>query len=195
LAAPPTNRTMSESSRPYQDAFDAYTKDLEQITSISDRLFASAEGVRNEPIKDTEKAEKLKTIRVQLEKLLHEGRAEARDRYDATIDAADAKGVQDIRGLCAYAEGTGQADAGIRYLLGECRAYDKAAGDYKLRRALRAQIVDVLGSVTEAVEKQKGIVRPDTSLLGEFESIQDPERATAFYNKNKDVILIQLQAR
>ena len=184
----------NESFRPYQVAFDAYRKDIDQVCAISERLVASAQGIENEPLNDTEKLAKLKSIKSQMLNL-RQTRNEARARYDAAIDTADAKSVQDIRGLCAYAEGTGQADAGIRYLLEECKAFDRAEGDFKLRRALHTQIVDVLGSVTDAVEKAKGIVRPDTSVLAQFESIQDPADASFYFRQHKDVIQSQLQAR
>ena len=184
----------NESFRPYQVAFDAYRKDLYQVCAISERLVASATGIDNDPIKDTEKLEKLKTIKSQMLKL-RETRNEARNRYDAAIDEADAKGVQDIRGLCAYAEGTGQSSAGIRYLLEECKAFDAAKGDFKLRRALHGQIVNIVASVADAVEKQKGIVSPDASVLAEFESITDPEYSTAFWKQHQEAIQRQLQAR
>ena len=89
---------------------------------------------------------------------LKENRIEARNRYDAAVDALDAKSVQETRGLCAYAEGTGQATAGIRYLFEECKAFEAAKGDYKLRKALHLQICDVIGSVADSLEKAKGIV-------------------------------------
>ena len=187
------SESSNESFKPYQDAYDAYIKDIDQICAISGRLVASAKDVENEPITDTAKLEKLRTVKSQMEKL-RETRNEARNRYDAAIDAADAKGVQDIRGLCAYAEGTGQSSAGIRYLLEECKTFDAAKGDFKLRRALRRQILDVLPSVADVVEKQKGIVSPDTSTLAEFERLEG-EDASAFYHKHKETILVQMQAR
>ena len=72
----------NESFKPYQVAFDAYRKDIDQVCAISERLVASAEGIDNDPIKDTEKLEKLKTIKSQMLKL-RETRNEARNRYDA----------------------------------------------------------------------------------------------------------------
>ena len=58
------------SYEPYQNAYDAYRKDLDEIITISNRLVASAEGVDNEPTKDLAKLEKLKTIKSQMEKLV-----------------------------------------------------------------------------------------------------------------------------
>ena len=187
------SESSSESFKPYQNAYDAYRKDLDEICAISNRLVASAEGVDNEPTKATAKLEKLMTIKTQMEKL-RETRNEARNRFDAAIDAADEKGVQDTRGLCAYAEGTRQSSAGIRYLLQECKAYEAAKGDFKLRRALRAQIIDITGSVATALEKAKGIVSPDNSILAEFERLEG-EDATAFWKQHQEAIQSQLQAR
>jgi hypothetical protein len=164
------------SFKPYQHAYDAYTKDIEQLTGIGDRLVASAKGVKGERIKDTEKLEKLKTIQAQTEKLPQAVNG-ARNRFDAAIDAADAAFVEKTRWLCSYAVSIGRADAGMRYLPEECRAYDRARGDFKLRRALYAQIVDVSASVADAAEG-KAPASPD--VLTQFNAISDPaERSSS----------------
>ena len=187
------SESSSESFLPYKAAYDNYHKDIEEICAISGRLVASAEGVEREPITDTAKLAKLKSIKSQMLKL-RETRNEARNRFDTAIDALNAKSVQDIRGLCAYAEGTGQSSAGIRYLIEECKSFDAAKGDFKLRSALRSQIVDVLANVADSIEKQKGIVSADTSVLARFEALEG-EDASAFYHKHKETIRVQLQAR
>ena len=57
------------SFKPYQDAYDNYRKDVEQLTAIGDRLMASAEGVKGKRTKDTEKLGKLRSITSQLGKI------------------------------------------------------------------------------------------------------------------------------
>ena len=126
---------------------------------------------------------------------LRETRNEARNRYDTAIDALEEKGVQVSADSVALPREAGSPALGFRYLLEECRAYDNAKGDFKLRKTLRAQIMDVVDTVTDAIEKAKGIVRPDNSVLGEFESIKDPNHASAFYREHQEVITAQLQAR
>src|ERR1700754_4670619 len=131
---------MSDSSfKPYQDAYDAYAKDIEQLTGIGNRLVAGAQNVRDERITPTSKLEKLKTIQAQVDKL-PQALEEARNRFDAAIDALDASYVQRVRGICSYAVGTGTGDARMRYLLEECKAFDSAKGDFKLRRAFYRQV-------------------------------------------------------
>jgi hypothetical protein len=70
------------SFKPYQDAYDAYLKDLEQLTGIGDRLVASATGVRDERTRDVEKLETLKTLGAQIDKL-PQAFKDAQNRYDA----------------------------------------------------------------------------------------------------------------
>ena len=87
--------------------------------------------------------------------------------------------------MCAYAVGTGKADAGIRYLYEECKAYDDAK-DLELRRALYAQIVDLTEPVVAACEAAAESKAPAGSdVLTQFEAITDPEQRTAFYQKHK----------
>ena len=179
------------SFKPYQDAYDNYRKDLEQLTGISGRLIANAKGVQAERTKDTEKIGKLRSLGAQMEKL-PQAFNDARNRYDAAIDTADAAWVQKFRGLCSYAVGTGQADAGLRYLLQECKAYDSAKGDFKLRRALFGQIVDISASVAAATEGQ---APASPGVLGQFEAMEDGEARTAFYAKHKLEIQRGLDAR
>ena len=69
-----------------------------------------------------------------------------------------------------------------------------AKRDFKHRKTLRRRI-SMLSTRTDAIEKAKGIVRPDNSVLGEFESIKDPNHASAFYREHQEVITAQLQAR
>jgi hypothetical protein len=179
---------MSKMSNPdfksYQDVFDAYKKDIEQVISIGNRLIASAKDVHaDKQTKPTAKLEKLKTIDAQWQ-TLDETKNAARLRYDAAIDSLDEKSVQEIRGLCSYAEGTGQGGAAISYLLEECKAFDKAKGDYALRRRLHSQIVDVMGSVADAVEGKK-VASEGPTVLSELEAIADPEAASAFYREKR----------
>jgi hypothetical protein len=188
---------MSKMSNPdfksYQDVFDAYKKDIEQVISIGNRLIASAKDVHaDKQTKPTAKLEKLKTIDAQWQ-TLDETKNAARLRYDAAIDSLDEKSVQEIRGLCSYAEGTGQGGAAISYLLEECKAFDKAKGDYALRRRLHSQIVDVMGSVADAVEGKKGSTA-NTTILDEYERLEG-EDASAFYRQHEATIKAQLQAR
>lgn len=181
------------SSKPYEDARNAYQKDLEQLAAIGDRLLASAQAVRKESITNTAKHEKLKPIRAQMAKIsqTHE---EAKLKYHTTIDAIDARIVENYRGLCAYGVAMGKGGAALRYLLEECKAYDDAKGDFKRRKALFAQVTDVIPSVVDAIEGKESS-SPDTSILTEYEAITDPEYSTAFYKQHKDVINAQLQAR
>jgi hypothetical protein len=186
-------KCMNDNSKPYHDAFDAYQKDIEQIASIADRLIASAKETHaDKKMKATAKLDKLKRVDVQF-KAIMQTRDEARSRYDAAIDALDEKSVLEIRGLCAYADGTGRGSAATRYLLEECKAYEAAKGDYKLRHQLWGQIVDVLGTVADAVEGKKSSAA-DTSVLAEYEALEG-EDATAFYKANEATIKSQLQAR
>ena len=92
-------------------------------------------------------------FQMQIEKLL-EAYTDVCNRFDAAIDAADSAYVDRTRGLCSLIVARGQSSAGIRYLLEECKAYDRAKGDYKLRRALYAGLVDLTASVVEASEKK-----------------------------------------
>ena len=64
----------------------------------------------------------------------------------------------------------------------------------ELRQTLHAQICDVVASVAGALEKQKGIVSPDASLLAQFEALEG-EDASAFYHRHKENLVVQLQAR
>ena len=79
---------------------------------------------------------------------------------------------------------TAKGDAGCLYLLEECKAYDRAKGDYKLRRALHAQIVNVAGSGADALEGKKSSSSAPT-VLTEFESLSDDEEASAYYRARR----------
>jgi hypothetical protein len=93
-----------------------------------------------------------------------------------------------IRGLCAYAEGTGQDSAGTRYLLEECKAFEAAKGNYELRKKLHLQILDVLGHVADAVSGQKDPYATGSDVLDQLNSLEG-ERATAFYKQHRSEIL------
>jgi hypothetical protein len=173
------------SFKPYQDAHDAYVKDIAQLTQIGDRLVASAKGVRDERIKDADKPQKLQTINAQMHNL-PQAFKDAENKFNAAIDAADAGAVEKFRALCAYAVGTGQGDVDINYLLEECKAYDRAKGDFKLRRALHAQIVDIAGSVADASEKKKADA-PSSEVLNQLNALEGEEQ-TAYYRKHQDEI-------
>ena len=127
---------MSNLSFTYQAAYNAFIRDIEQLDGIGERL-ASARGVRGDRITNIAKLGKLKTIEVQIDKL-PQAYQDARNKFDAAIDAADSAYVDKVKGLCSYAASTGQGCAGMHYPLEECKAYDRAKGDFKLRRALHA---------------------------------------------------------
>ena len=86
---------------------------------------------------------------------------------------------------------------GFAIFLRNARPSKRAEGDLCAPPALCIrQIVDVVGCVADAVEKAKGIVRPvDTSVLAEFESIQDPADASFYFRQHQEAIQSQLQAR
>ena len=63
------------------------TRYAQSVNALSPAL----QGIDNDPIKDTEKLEKLKTIKSQMLKL-RETRNEARNRYDAAIDDGGREG-------------------------------------------------------------------------------------------------------
>ena len=95
--------------------------------------------------------------------------------------------------MCALAEGTGRGCAATRYLLEECKAFEKAKGDYALRSKMHSQIIDVLGSVADALEGKKPAITGST-ILDEFEALEGAD-ASEFYKKHQDAILAAQQAR
>ena len=183
---------MSNLSFTYQAAYNAFIRDIEQLDGIGERLVASARGVRGDRITNIAKLGKLKTIEVQIDKL-PQAYQDARNKFDAAIDAADSAYVDKVKGLCSYAASTGQGCAGMHYPLEECKAYDRAKGDFKLRRALHAGLVDLTASVADVSEKRSPSSEPE--ILGRLDAISDPEEATAFYNKHQQEILAAFEAR
>ena len=161
--------------------------DVDDERRLGERLVASARGVRNDRITNIAKLGKLKTDK------LPQAYQDARNKFDAAIDAAASAYVDKVKGLCSYDASTGQGGAGMHYLLEECKAYDRAKGDFKLRRALHAGLVDVTASVADASEKRSPSSEPE--ILGRLEAISDPEEATAFYNKHQQEILAAFEAR
>jgi hypothetical protein len=105
----------------YKAARDAYTADIEPLTAISERLVTTAKASKDHA--------QLQTNVAQMDKL-PQSFADAKNRYQNKIDLLDEDIVNKFRGLCAYALATGQADAGIDYLYGECKAFDAAKGDF-----------------------------------------------------------------
>ena len=152
------------SSRPYLKACEALDEDIRQLDEIGKRLIASARGVRGErpkntatkqgKLKTTELMAKLTTLQAQMD-MLPQAYEDAGNKFFAAIDAADAAFVGRAKGLCSYIVSTGKANAGVSYLLEECKAYDAAKGDFKRRRAMHAVILDIMGSVADACEKEK----------------------------------------
>ena len=176
----------------YHDALITYQKDVAELHALAERLLANSESVIDgrEPAK--ERLPKLKTINAQQAKVGPAWKA-ARAKYDAAIDALDAAQVQEIRGLCAYAMGIGRGGAGIAFLLEECKAYDAAKGDYKVRKSMHKQICEVVASVADSMLG----VKPssvDTAILDEYERLEG-EDASFYYKRHRDVIASQLQAR
>ena len=188
----PGSAAGSNLSFTYQAAYNAFIRDIEQLDGIGERLVASARGVRGDRITNIAKLGKLKTIEVQIDKL-PQAYQDARNKFDAAIDAADSAYVDKVKGLCSYAASTGQGCAGMHYPLEECKAYDRAKGDFKLRRALHAGLVDLTASVADASEKRSPSSEPE--ILGRLDAISDPEEATAFYNKHQQEILAAFEAR
>jgi hypothetical protein len=73
--------------------------------------------------------------------------------------------------------------------LKKCAAYDRARGNFKLRRALYAQIVDVRASVADAAEG-KAPASPD--VLTQFNAISDPAERSRFYDRHRVKLIAAL---
>jgi hypothetical protein len=200
---------MSDTFGPYQKAYDAYTKDLEQLTSIKQRLL---DGIKA----DNAELRKLKTglKRRQASKKdasmvadlqgkydtfaaqwcrLDDSERAATNRFHAAIDAVDAKQVLQLQGICSYVVGSGNGDAGINYLYEEVRAYDKLKGDFSARKAKFSEICNVLSAVVDAAEKQHESTA-NADILRQFNALEGAEQ-TAFYKSNHAAIVRAQEAR
>ena len=108
----------------------------------------------------------LNTIKSQREKL-HDSYIEAQARQDSKLDSVNASIVAKIKGLASYGVSMGTANAGVRYLLGECQDFDKAAGNFELRQACYNNTLNILEAIT-----------PDHSASEPKESLQTNSRFT-----------------
>jgi len=160
----------------YKAAYEAYVADLEQLSAIGTRLVANARASKGG-------MKQLNTLEAQIDKL-PESMADAKKRFDGKIDATDAAIVDRFRALCAYAIGTGQGDAGINYLYGECQAFDRAKGNFELRRSLFAGIGDVADSVADATKNGRSSASP---VLNQLNSLEGEEQ-TRFYRKHRSEV-------
>jgi len=182
---------------PFQKALNDVEADLSALQAIEQRLIEGlkADSAELRKLQDSLKRRKAtkkdqnavhdleakhKTFVAQKAKLADSAKA-AETRFYAAIDAEHEKHVVQIRGFCSYVIGTGEGDAGIKYLLDEAKSFDSLKGNFSQRRAKFSEICNVLGAVADACDKQRGSAFPTDSKIAQYERLQDrdPERASA----------------
>jgi hypothetical protein len=174
------SQTLTAAKKAYRDALAAYNQDIDQLIRIEKRLLTEFKASRGNEAR-------CKTIVKQMDGV-HAGVPAAEQRFHAAVDVINELIVTRFRAICSLPS---PCPAGVDYLLQECKAFEKAKGEFGKRQSLYDGIVTVAAAVAGASEakNEQDIPAEKLRVYDEFMQEDDPERKAVLYRENRAVIL------